>query len=172
MVLYYKEFECLFPGFGLDEAQFRAISLHKQDGSGDGIPRWPWFVFLTGTMVCLVCSSLSHLLACHSERYNLFFWRLPCDSFFIPCSHLLYLLLQPQSTVPLSNLHIGAFDIAGHSHRIFHLFIVLAALSHSAATLVMMRSQALPESSVSIRLREHIITCISFAAGQVISIAF
>jgi adiponectin receptor len=49
---------------------------HKQDGSGDGIPRWPWFVFLTGTMVCLVCSSLSHLLACHSKRYNLFFWRL------------------------------------------------------------------------------------------------
>jgi adiponectin receptor len=49
---------------------------HKQDGSGDGIPRWPWFVYLTGTMVCLVCSSLSHLLACHSNRYNLFFWRL------------------------------------------------------------------------------------------------
>jgi predicted membrane channel-forming protein YqfA (hemolysin III family) len=69
-------------------------------------------------------------------------WHLPCDSFFIPCSHLLYLLLQPQSTVLLSNLHIGAFDIAGHTHQIFHVFIVQAALSHSAATLVMMRSPA------------------------------
>ncbi|KAJ1410316.1 AdipoR/hemeolysin-III-related [Sesbania bispinosa] len=40
------------------------------------IPRWPWFVFLAGGMCCLACSSLSHLLACHSKRFNLFFWRL------------------------------------------------------------------------------------------------
>ncbi|KAJ6296102.1 hypothetical protein OIU76_026890 [Salix suchowensis] len=32
----------------------------------------------------------------------------------------------------------GAFDIVGHSHQIFHVFVVLAALSHCAATLVMM----------------------------------
>lgn len=40
------------------------------------IPKWPWFVFLFGAMGCLICSSLSHLLACHSRRFNIFFWRL------------------------------------------------------------------------------------------------
>ncbi|KAL2322204.1 hypothetical protein Fmac_026583 [Flemingia macrophylla] len=29
----------------------------------------------------------------------------------------------------------GAFDIAGHSHQIFHLFVVLGALAHTLATL-------------------------------------
>ena len=32
----------------------------------------------------------------------------------------------------------GAFDIAGHSHQIFHVFVVLGALAHSVATLVIM----------------------------------
>ncbi|KAE8654475.1 Heptahelical transmembrane protein 2 [Hibiscus syriacus] len=32
----------------------------------------------------------------------------------------------------------GAFDIAGHSHQIFHVFVVLAALAHSVAILVIM----------------------------------
>ncbi|KAJ1410317.1 AdipoR/hemeolysin-III-related [Sesbania bispinosa] len=32
----------------------------------------------------------------------------------------------------------GAFDIAGHSHQIFHVFVVLGALAHSIATLVIM----------------------------------
>lgn len=32
----------------------------------------------------------------------------------------------------------GAFDIVGHSHQIFHVFVVAAALTHSAATLVIM----------------------------------
>ena len=32
----------------------------------------------------------------------------------------------------------GAFDIAGHSHQIFHGFVVLGALAHSVATLVIM----------------------------------
>jgi adiponectin receptor len=30
----------------------------------------------------------------------------------------------------------GAFDIAGHSHQIFHVFVVLGALAHTTATLV------------------------------------
>lgn len=30
----------------------------------------------------------------------------------------------------------GAFDIAGHSHQIFHIFVVLGALAHATATLV------------------------------------
>lgn len=32
----------------------------------------------------------------------------------------------------------GKFDLAGHSHQIFHVFVVLGALAHSAATLVVM----------------------------------
>ncbi|KAG8372493.1 hypothetical protein BUALT_Bualt12G0071800 [Buddleja alternifolia] len=32
----------------------------------------------------------------------------------------------------------GAFDIVGHSHQIFHVFVVAAALAHTAATLVIM----------------------------------
>ncbi|KAF5960007.1 hypothetical protein HYC85_001216 [Camellia sinensis] len=32
----------------------------------------------------------------------------------------------------------GAFDIAGHSHQIFHVFVVAGALAHSAATLLAM----------------------------------
>lgn len=32
----------------------------------------------------------------------------------------------------------GAFDIVGHSHQIFHIFVVAAALVHCAATLTVM----------------------------------
>lgn len=200
---------------------------HKQDGSDKVIPRWPWFVFLSGAMMCLVCSSLSHLLACHSKRFNLFFWRLDYAgislmivcSFFAPIYYAFYCnpyprffyltsitvlgvlaiitLLAPVFSTPRfrpfratlflimgfsgvipaahavvlhwghphifvslgyelvmaifytagvgfyvtripERLKPGAFDIAGHSHQIFHVFVVLAALSHCAATLVMM----------------------------------
>jgi adiponectin receptor len=189
------------------------------------IPRWPWFIFLVGAMCCLACSSISHLLACHSKSFNLFFWRLDYAgiSIMIVCSfyapiyyvffcnpyaRLLYLtsisilgvmaiitLLSPSLSSPrfrafraylflsmgfsgvipavhalVSNWgrsHIvvaigyellmgilyatgavfyvtriperwkpGAFDIAGHSHQIFHVFVVLGALAHTTATLV------------------------------------
>lgn len=32
----------------------------------------------------------------------------------------------------------GSFDIVGHSHQIFHVFVVAAALAHSAAALIIM----------------------------------
>lgn len=32
----------------------------------------------------------------------------------------------------------GAFDLAGHSHQIFHVFVVLGALAHCGATLIIM----------------------------------
>ena len=197
----------------------------REYGTETIIPRWPWFIFLFGGMCCLACSSVSHLLACHSKRYNLFFWRLDYAgiSIMIVCSfyapiyyvffcnpyaRLLYLtsisilgvvaiitLLSPTLSMPqyrtfratlflsmgfsgvipavhalVSNWgysHIvvaigyellmgilyaigvvfyitriperwkpGAFDIAGHSHQIFHVFVVLGALAHSTATLV------------------------------------
>ncbi|XP_043707988.1 heptahelical transmembrane protein 2 [Telopea speciosissima] len=203
------------------------------DGGGEGnnrfdsavLPRWPWFVFLGGAMACLVCSSLSHLLACHSRRLNLFFWRLDyagisimiVSSFFTPIyyvfychpyTRLLYLssittlgvlviitLLAPALSTPrfrpfratlfltmgfsgiipaahalalhwgaphifvslayelamavsyatgaafyVSRIperwHPGKFDIAGHSHQIFHVLVVAGALAHYAASLV------------------------------------
>ncbi|KAI4377699.1 hypothetical protein MLD38_015285 [Melastoma candidum] len=197
-------------------------------GSGsEDVPRWPWFVFLAGAMGCLICSSLSHLLASHSRRFHFFFWRLDyagislmiVSSFFAPIyyafdchplSRLFYLtvisvlgvlaiitLLSPALSSPRfrvfraslfltmgfsgvipaahaviihwRNPHIfvalgyellmgvlyasgagfymsrvperwkpGAFDIAGHSHQIFHVFVVAAALAHTVATLIVL----------------------------------
>ncbi|XP_027351322.1 heptahelical transmembrane protein 2-like [Abrus precatorius] len=206
----------------------RHIFIHEMRESGaETIPRWPWFVFLAGGMGCLAFSSLSHLMACHSKRFNVFFWRLDYAgiSLMIVCSfyapiyyiffcnpyiRLFYLtsitvvgvlaiitLLAPSLSLPhLRHLrasvflsmgfsgvipaghalishwgypHVlvalgyelamailygtgavfyvtriperwkpGAFDIAGHSHQIFHVFVILGALTHTAATLVIM----------------------------------
>ncbi|KAJ4913604.1 Heptahelical transmembrane protein 2 [Raphanus sativus] len=191
------------------------------------VPKWPWLVFLTGAMTCLICSSMSHLFACHSRRFNLFFWRLDYAgislmivcSFFapiyyafschtnwrlfylssisilgllaifallspalsaprfrsfraalfltmgfsgvIPASHVLYLhwdhpnvLIALGYELAMAVLYAtgagfyvsriperwkpGAFDIAGHSHQIFHVFVVLGALAHSVASLLIM----------------------------------
>ncbi|XP_055822959.1 heptahelical transmembrane protein 2 [Solanum dulcamara] len=188
---------------------------------------WPWFVFLGGAMGCLISSTLSHLFACHSLRYNLFFWRLDyagislmivcsffcpiyyifCDQPFwcifylstitifgilaiitllspalfsgrfrsfratlflamgfsglIPATHALFLHFgHPQVLVALGYEIItgilyaigavfymtrfperckpGAFDLVGHSHQIFHVFVVAAALTHCVASLVIM----------------------------------
>ncbi|KAE8718764.1 Heptahelical transmembrane protein 2 [Hibiscus syriacus] len=207
-------------------SQSTLFDLKKEDGY-NSIPKWPWFVFLSGAMGCLVFSSVSHLFACHSRRFSLFFWRLDYAgislmivcSFFAPIyyaffchpySCFFYLtsisvlgilaivtLLSPtlsatcyrnlraslflamgfSGVIPAAHAvslnwghpHIfvaliyevvmaflyaggavvytgriperwkpGAFDIAGHSHQIFHVFVVLAALAHSVATLVIM----------------------------------
>ncbi|KAK4265425.1 hypothetical protein QN277_026480 [Acacia crassicarpa] len=214
------------------DLQFRQISEtaiveELREYGAETIPTWPWFVFLAGGMGCLACSSLSHLLACHSKRYSLFFWRLDyagialmiVSSFVAPiyyaffCNPLasqIYLtsisllgilviitLLSPSLSAPQfrpfratlflsmgfsgvipaahalalhwGHPHIsvslvyelamallyatgagfyvsrfperwkpGAFDIAGHSHQIFHVFVVLGALAHCIATVVIM----------------------------------
>lgn len=203
-------------------------SILHVNGDSNVIPKWPWFVFLGGTMCCLICSSLAHIFACHSKRFYLFFWRLDYAgisvmiicSFFAPIyytfschpySRLFYLtsitllgslaiftLLAPalssgrfrsfratlflamgfSGVLPAAHAVIlywdnnpqvplalgyevvmgllyaagagfytsriperwkpGAFDIVGHSHQIFHVFVVAAALAHSAATLLIM----------------------------------
>uniref|UniRef100_A0A1J3CQ61 Heptahelical transmembrane protein 3 n=1 Tax=Noccaea caerulescens TaxID=107243 RepID=A0A1J3CQ61_NOCCA len=201
------------------------VNNHNNNHQEAVIPKWPWFVYLAGAMACLICSSVSHLLACHSKRFNLFFWRLDyagislmiIASFFAPIYYafscnpyfrFLYLssisilgllstvtLLAPALSTPRfrpfrANLFLamgfsgvipashvlclywghpnvfialgyelatavsyalgvvfyvsrvperwkpGAFDIAGHSHQIFHVFVVLGALVHCVATLV------------------------------------
>ncbi|KAK9169326.1 hypothetical protein Syun_001466 [Stephania yunnanensis] len=208
------------------EHQGAAIPVNGGIYASDEIPRWPWFVFLVGAMGCLVCSSLSHLLACHSRRLYFFFWRLdyagislmivsfvpPLYYAFLchPNARLFYLttittlgilavimLLAPALSAPrfrpfraslflamgfsgiIPAAHAitlywvhqqilvalayeiamavfyatgaavyvsriperwkpGAFDIAGHSHQIFHVLIVAGALSHCASILVVM----------------------------------
>ncbi|KAL2455849.1 Heptahelical transmembrane protein 2 [Abeliophyllum distichum] len=200
--------------------------LHANTDS-DSLPTWPWFVFLGGAMSCLIFSSISHLFACHSQRFYLFFWRLDyagislmiVGSFFAPIYYtfsnhpnwrLVYLssitlvgilavitLLAPalssgrfrgfratlflsmgfSGVIPAAHSVIlhwdhpqilvalgyeiamgllyavgavfyvtriperwkpGTFDIVGHSHQIFHVLVVAAALAHCAATLVIM----------------------------------
>ncbi|KAI7998466.1 Heptahelical transmembrane protein 2 [Camellia lanceoleosa] len=74
---------------------FPAAALDMGDASNKAIPRWPWFVFLARAIGCLICSSLSHLFACHSKCWNVFFWRLDYAgislmigcSFFVPIYH-------------------------------------------------------------------------------------
>ncbi|MQL74828.1 hypothetical protein Taro_007199 [Colocasia esculenta] len=191
------------------------------------VPRWPRLVFMVGSMVCLASSTVSHLLACHSRRFNYFFWSLDyagisfmiVTSFFPPIyyaffcqpySRFLYLstisllgllsiaaLLSPalnaphlrklraclflamgfSGVVPAAHAvalnwehracHVavalelamaaayasgawvyvnrvperwrpGAFDLAGHSHQIFHVFVVVGALVHYAAVAVLL----------------------------------
>ncbi|KAK4604858.1 hypothetical protein RGQ29_013069 [Quercus rubra] len=217
----------IFPDSHLRHISESSVFHVNKEDSSEFIPRWPLFVFLAGAMGCLVCSSLSHLLACHSKRFNLFFWRLDYAgislmivcSFFSPIYYIFYCnpfwsffyltsisvlgilaiitLLSPAlstsrfrsfraslfSTIGFSGVipavhavvlhwghpHItvalgyelamavmyvvgagfyvsriperwkpGAFDIAGHSHQIFHVFVVLAAIAHGAATLVVL----------------------------------
>ncbi|XP_025630640.1 heptahelical transmembrane protein 2 [Arachis hypogaea] len=216
-----------FPDLHLRHVQDPSILLNMRESGVETVPRWPWFVFLAGGMGCLACSSLSHLLACHSESFSLFFWRLDYAgiSLMIVCSfiapiyyaflcnpyaRLFYLtsisvlgilaiitLLAPSFSSPRfrplraslflcmgfsgiipaahalalhwGHPHIniavgyelamavlyatgagfyvsriperwkpGAFDLAGQSHKIFHVFVVLGALAHSVATLVIL----------------------------------
>lgn len=213
----------------LMEGQFIMMLMKETNGSHElnEVPRWPWFVFLGGAISCLVFSTLSHIFACHSKRYNFFFWRLDYSgiSLMIVCSfvppvyytfschpqwRLFYLttiilvgicsvftLISPvlatrqfrsfraklfltmgfSGVIPAAHavvLHLdrpeilgalgyeivmgilygvgatfyltrvpekwkpGAFDVVGHSHQIFHVFVVAAALFHCVATLAIM----------------------------------
>lgn len=191
------------------------------------IARWPFFVFLGGSMFCLLSSSICHLFSCHSHDLNLFLLRIDyvgiavmiITSFFPqiyyvflcqPHWQLIYLagitamglftivtLLSPSLSTgkhraframlfcsmglfgivpavhacvanwgnPRRNVTLayecvmalsyligtlfyvtriperwrpGRFDLAGHSHQIFHTLVVVGALSHYAATLKML----------------------------------
>ncbi|KAH6835955.1 heptahelical transmembrane protein2 [Perilla frutescens var. hirtella] len=191
------------------------------------IPIWPWLVLLGGAMSCLILSSISHLLGCHSRRFHYLFWRLDYTgislmivcSFFTPIYYIfpdhpycrffylssvtlvgaavvvtllapslntahsrsfratLFLCMGFSGVIPATHALIlhwdhpqilislfyelvmalfygvgalvyvariperwkpGAFDILGHSHQIFHVLVVAAALAHCAATLIIM----------------------------------
>ncbi|KAK6248340.1 hypothetical protein QUC31_019905 [Theobroma cacao] len=189
------------------------------------VTRWPFYVFLGGSMFCLLSSSICHLFSCHSHHLNLTLLRIDyagittmiITSFFPPiyyifqCDpqwHFVYLggitalglftivtLLSPSlstskfrafrallfssmglfgivpgihaaivnwsnprrsitlayeaamaifyltgtmfyvSRIP-ERLKPGWFDLAGHSHQIFHILVVMGALAHYGASLV------------------------------------
>ncbi|XP_047951003.1 heptahelical transmembrane protein ADIPOR1-like [Salvia hispanica] len=205
---------------------FQEIESSLLEASGASAEtRWPFYVFLCGSMMCLLCSSVCHLFSCHSRRLSLQLLRLDyvgiavmiITSFFPPiyyifqCSprwQLIYLtgisvmglctiaaLLSPSLSTPryrplrallfvsmglfglFPALHAlvinwrdphrdlilayesamaasyllgtlfyvariperwrpGLFDLAGHSHQIFHVFVVMGALAHYAAAQV------------------------------------
>ncbi|RWW70602.1 hypothetical protein BHE74_00021705 [Ensete ventricosum] len=196
--------------------------------SGDVVvPRWPTLVFLLGSMGCLSISGVSHLLACHSRRLNLFFWRLDyagislmivtsfvppiyyvflCDpaariaylsiiatlgflailtllapalcaprfrpfraalflamgfSGVVPAVHALWLHWEHREAHVALGLELamalayasgagvyvsriperwwpGEFDLVGHSHQIFHVLVLVGAITHYAATTVLL----------------------------------
>lgn len=186
------------------------------------VTSWPFFVFLAGSMYCLLSSSVCHLFYCHSPRFNLVLLQMDyagiavmiITSFFPPiyyifqCSphwQIAYLtgisligvctvitLLTPAFSTgkyrsfraklfmsmgffgllpaihglvvnwddPHRNLILayeaamalsyiigtmfyisriperwrpGWFDITGHSHQIFHIFVIMGALAHYGA---------------------------------------
>ncbi|XP_018809021.1 heptahelical transmembrane protein 1-like [Juglans regia] len=192
--------------------------------------RWPFFVFLSGSMFCLLSSSICHLFSCHSHHVNLLLLRVDyvgitimiITSFFPPIYYIfqcdphwqfVYLggitamgmftiatLLSPtlssgkcrafrallfssmglfgiipaihavvvnwrnpqrnatlayESAMAVSYLtgalfyvsriperwKPGWFDLAGHSHQIFHVLVVMGALAHYGASLLILDSQ-------------------------------
>ncbi|KAK3213136.1 hypothetical protein Dsin_017842 [Dipteronia sinensis] len=189
------------------------------------VTRWPFFVFLAGSMFCLLSSSICHLFCCHSHNLNIKLLRIDytgitvmiITSFFPPIyyifqcdSHWQFIYLggitamgiftivtllspslstskfrtfrallfcsmgffgivpavhgsfvnwnNPKRDVTLAyeaamavfylsgtgfyvaripeRWRPGWFDLAGHSHQIFHVLVVLGALAHYGATLV------------------------------------
>lgn len=218
-------FKDLFLGTPLPMDLNHQAPLKMEVQSSDlGPARWPFFVFLGGSMFCLLSSSICHLFSCHSHTLNLFLLRIDyvgitvmiITSFFPqiyyvflcdPLWQFIYLggitamgfftivtMLSPALTTskyraframlfcsmglfgiipaihacivnwgsPTRNVTLayectmalsyltgtmfyvsriperwkpGWFDLAGHSHQIFHVFVVFGALAHYAATL-------------------------------------
>ncbi|KAL9224428.1 hypothetical protein vseg_000459 [Gypsophila vaccaria] len=189
--------------------------------------KWPFYVYLSGSMFCLLSSSICHLFCCHSHHLNLWLLRIdytgitvmiitsffPAMYYIFQCQpvwQIIYLsgisifgaftiitLLSPtlssgkcrafrailfvsmglfgiipavhacilNRTNPRRNLTLayeggmalsyligtgfyvsriperwkpGWFDLVGHSHQIFHVFVVIGALTHYGAALVFM----------------------------------
>ncbi|XP_061950635.1 heptahelical transmembrane protein 1-like [Populus nigra] len=213
----------------------------KMDVSLLGMPatRWPFYVFLGGSMFCLLSSSICHLFSCHSHSLNILLLRMDyvgivimiITSFFPPMYYIFQcephwqfiylggitvmgmftivtLLSPPLSTgkfraframlfasmglfglIPAvhsiianwsnpkrdtivayesamaifyltgtglyvsrfpERLKPGLFDLTGHSHQIFHVFVVLGALAHYGATLLFLEYRDLVGCEVNL----------------------
>ncbi|XP_043701085.1 heptahelical transmembrane protein 1-like [Telopea speciosissima] len=200
-----------------------ATTLHDMDNLT--VAQWPFFVFLGGSMFCLLSSSICHLFSCHSQHLSLLLLRIDyvgiavmiIASFFPPIYYIfqcdsqwqfIYLtgitvmgiftvitLLSPALSssafrpfrallfssmvlfgiFPAAHAMVvnwnepsrfialcyelamilsygigtlfyvtriperwkpGMFDMAGHSHQIFHVFVIMGALAHYVAALL------------------------------------
>ncbi|XP_010250377.1 PREDICTED: heptahelical transmembrane protein 1-like [Nelumbo nucifera] len=187
--------------------------------------RWPFFVYLAGSMFCLLCSGICHLFSCHSHSLTVQMLRMDylgiavmiVTSFFPPVYYifqcaplwqfvylagitmlgiftvitlfspslssgkfrsfraLLFIAMgffaiipathatvvnwsEPRRTITLVYESVmalsyltgaffyvsriperwrpGWFDLAGHSHQIFHVFVIMGALAHYGAALI------------------------------------
>ncbi|XP_057508549.1 heptahelical transmembrane protein 1 [Actinidia eriantha] len=203
----------------------KLINLKQSTPPEMAATRWPFFVFLGGSMFCLLSSTTCHLFACHSHHLNLQLLRMDyvgitvmiITSFFPPiyyifqCEPLFQILYLSGITVmgvsviftlltpifssgkfrsfrallfvamglfglvpavhalvlnwndPKRNVTLGYesamavfyltgtmfyvsripekwrpgwFDLAGQSHQIFHVFVILGALAHYGAAII------------------------------------
>ncbi|KAK9947504.1 hypothetical protein M0R45_003126 [Rubus argutus] len=212
-----------------DLKQMKSQEMNNIASPGDqlSVALWPFYVFLAGSMFCLLSSSICHLFSCHSHPLNVLLLRIDyagittmiITSFFPPIYYIfqcdprwqfIYLggitlmgictiitLFSPKLSsakfrtframlfaslglfgiVPAIHASIvnwgnpkrditlvyeiamalfyltgtgfyitriperwkpGCFDLAGHSHQIFHVLVVMGALAHYGAILVML----------------------------------
>lgn len=212
-----------------DLKQMKSQEMNNIASPGDqlSVVLWPFYVFLAGSMFCLLSSSICHLFSCHSHPLNVLLLRIDyagittmiITSFFPPIYYIfqcdprwqfIYLggitlmgictiitLFSPKLSsakfrtframlfaslglfgiVPAIHASIvnwgnpkrditlvyeiamalfyltgtgfyitriperwkpGCFDLAGHSHQIFHVLVVMGALAHYGAILVML----------------------------------
>ncbi|KAH7289700.1 hypothetical protein KP509_30G015100 [Ceratopteris richardii] len=188
-------------------------------------PRWPFFVFMCGSMFCLLASAVCHLLTCHSEQLAVFLMRVDyagigtmiatsfyppiyyvfqCDPFwqmiylgtiscmgiitlwvlfapslqngkYRPFRALLFMSMGAFGVIPgihaamehwneplcgrmlgyealMAGCYVlgtliyvariperwkpGLFDLAGHSHSVFHILVIAGAYAHYRAALL------------------------------------
>ncbi|KAH9621953.1 hypothetical protein KSS87_015592 [Heliosperma pusillum] len=213
--------------FLLDMTTMVDLHINHLTGATERTARWPFYVYLSGSMFCLLSSSICHLFCCHSNKLNVWLFRMdytgitvmiitsffPAMYYIFQCQPLwqfTYLagisifglftiatLVSPTLssgncrnfrailfvsmglfgiipaihacilnwTNPRRNLTLayeagmalsyligtgfyvsriperwrpGWFDLVGHSHQIFHIFVVVGALTHYGAALVFM----------------------------------
>ena len=55
----------------LSQGSTKLINLKQSTSPEMAATRWPFFVFLSGSMFCLLSSTTCHLFACHSHHLNL-----------------------------------------------------------------------------------------------------
>ncbi|KAK9697983.1 hypothetical protein RND81_08G074600 [Saponaria officinalis] len=211
----------------LDVNHTNPNGVHQTRHIDDGAVRWPFYIYLSGSMFCLISSSVCHLFCCHSHHLNLWLLRMdytgiavmivtsffPAMYYIFQCQpvwQITYLvgisifgaftivtLLSPTLSSgrcrnfrailfvsmglfgvipaihacilnwdnPRRNLTLayeagmalsyltgtvfyvsriperwkpGFFDLVGQSHQIFHVFVVIGALTHYGAALVFM----------------------------------
>ncbi|GAB4846879.1 Heptahelical transmembrane protein 4 [Ancistrocladus abbreviatus] len=88
------------------------------------ITRWPLFAFLGGAMFCLLASSASHLLSCHSERVSYIMLSVDYAGIAALISTSLYpLVYYSFMCYPfLCNLYIGFITVLGIITVLLSLF--------------------------------------------------